>query len=770
MALADCPRGDEAWREALGAARAEERLEELLERARELSDACPDDWEPAWTAGECLYRLRPPESADDYREALRRARLTEDATGVACSANRLGGIGFRTGVYDEAEAFFREALTAAEEAGRADLEAFARNNYAGLLLEMGRHVDARNELERAAAGLEALGMTDAARAARYNRATIFLELGDAVAARDVLHEVQKDAAEAGDEETVHDAALSLGKLELALGAYDEAATRFRDALDGPADTAVLAGIGLGRVALAQGDHESAHDRFAEAAERAGEQGRLVERIARARQADAAMRAGRVEQAQAMLEEIDAAAREVGAEQLDWVVPALLGKLRLHQGDYEAAIEALERATTVIEQGRADLDPAGSGLYFLRERADVYVDLAAAIAASSKSAAGAERVLRIARAVQARALRHALSGKSPSAGELDESIDLTTIQRGLRPGELLLNYLVGEDRGLLLAIGDEERFFVPLPGRGPLAGDVSTYGRWIRSASGGTTATPDDGREAGVRLRRTLLDAVRSRASGIRRLYVVPDRELALLPFAALPLDDGSFVGQTTEIALLPMAAPPPRPGARSGAAARRPVLLAGGPDLTGSEFAPLPWSSYELSELRSVWGEQGSRLLHGTELTQDALTGLLTEGSFPTLHLATHAVASSRDPRKCGVILSGGEHWGIDAIVDSGIDLGGEALVTLSACRTGVGELVPGEGVIGLVGSFFRAGARAVVASYWTVSDDATARLMIAFHRHLADGEEPVRALALASRELPAERPEYADPVYWAPFTIQLRP
>ena len=96
-----------------------------------------------------------------------------------------------------------------------------------------------------------------------------------------------------------------------------------------------------------------------------------------------------------------------------------------------------------------------------------------------------------------------------------------------------------------------------------------------------------------------------------------------------------------------------------------------------------------------------------------------------------------------------------------------DALVVLSACRTGVGELVPGEGVVGLARSFMEAGAAGIVVTHWPVDDAAAARLMVEFHRQLADGRSPATALAVARR---SRRAEGDLPRDWAPFEIVLRP
>lgn len=92
-------------------------------------------------------------------------------------------------------------------------------------------------------------------------------------------------------------------------------------------------------------------------------------------------------------------------------------------------------------------------------------------------------------------------------------------------------------------------------------------------------------------------------------------------------------------------------------------------------------------------------------------------------------------------------------------------LVTLSACQTGLGN-VSGEGVIGLSRAFFVAGARSVLVSLWSVSDDATKRLMAAFYeRYIRGGMTKTQALAAAMRDVRA-LPEFRSPRYWAPFIL----
>ncbi len=84
------------------------------------------------------------------------------------------------------------------------------------------------------------------------------------------------------------------------------------------------------------------------------------------------------------------------------------------------------------------------------------------------------------------------------------------------------------------------------------------------------------------------------------------------------------------------------------------------------------------------------------------------------------------------------------------LELDGQ-LVILSACRSASGELVEGEGVMGLARAFFQAGARAVIGSLWPLRDDEGAALAEELSRELARGRGVAGSLAVAQRRL-AER------------------
>jgi CHAT domain-containing protein len=92
-------------------------------------------------------------------------------------------------------------------------------------------------------------------------------------------------------------------------------------------------------------------------------------------------------------------------------------------------------------------------------------------------------------------------------------------------------------------------------------------------------------------------------------------------------------------------------------------------------------------------------------------------------------------------------------------------LVTLSACKTGLGQNVQGEGLVGLTRGFMYAGAKRVVVSLWSVNDLSTATLMQNFYQKmLKQGQNPVAAMRAAQLDMWKSG---KAPYYWAAFTVQ---
>ncbi len=101
------------------------------------------------------------------------------------------------------------------------------------------------------------------------------------------------------------------------------------------------------------------------------------------------------------------------------------------------------------------------------------------------------------------------------------------------------------------------------------------------------------------------------------------------------------------------------------------------------------------------------------------------------------------------------------------LDLRGLDLVVLSACQTGLGDVISGEGVFGLQRGFKKAGAKTILMSLNKVDDEATRILMVEFYRNLMNGKTKYQSLRDSQRYLrKVENGKYDDPKYWALFIM----
>jgi CHAT domain-containing protein len=148
-------------------------------------------------------------------------------------------------------------------------------------------------------------------------------------------------------------------------------------------------------------------------------------------------------------------------------------------------------------------------------------------------------------------------------------------------------------------------------------------------------------------------------------------------------------------------------------------------------------------------------------------------GEYRIVHFATHGMLNNIHPELSGIVLSlvdeaGQQQDGFLRLQDIyNLKLPAE-LVVLSACQTGLGKEIKGEGLIGLTRGFMYAGAPRVVASLWKVDDRATSELMKRFYQGLLGPEALRPAAALRQAQLSMwKQKQWRAPYYWAAFVLQ---
>ena len=142
------------------------------------------------------------------------------------------------------------------------------------------------------------------------------------------------------------------------------------------------------------------------------------------------------------------------------------------------------------------------------------------------------------------------------------------------------------------------------------------------------------------------------------------------------------------------------------------------------------------------------------------------------IHFATHGLLDSERPGLSALVFSIVDQQGkpqdgfLRANEIYNLNLPAD-LVVLSACQTGLGKEIKGEGLVGLTRGFMYAGAARVVVSLWKVNDKATADLMTKFYeKMLKQGQRPAAALRAAQVEMWKQK-QWQSPYYWAAFTMQ---
>jgi CHAT domain-containing protein len=151
-------------------------------------------------------------------------------------------------------------------------------------------------------------------------------------------------------------------------------------------------------------------------------------------------------------------------------------------------------------------------------------------------------------------------------------------------------------------------------------------------------------------------------------------------------------------------------------------------------------------------------------------------GHFNFIHIATHGMLNESFPDLSGLVFSpsfpGGDTTS-NPPKDDGILFSSElydlslnaGLVVLSACETGTGKLVRGEGLMSMTRSFLYAGIPNMVYSLWKVGDVSTHKLMVGFYKGILNGLSYSRALQQAKISLVGDE-KYAYPLFWGGFTL----
>jgi CHAT domain-containing protein/tetratricopeptide (TPR) repeat protein len=392
----------------------------------------------------------------------------------------------------------------------------------------------------------------------------------------------------------------------------------------------------------------------------------------------------------------------------------------------------------------------------------------------------------------------------------QGLNLRQIQEQviLDDNTVMLEFSLGENESYVWAVSRNSLKSYVLPPAGRIKEQAERLYEQLKTSPGSNQTVDAAARD----LAQTLLGPVAAELNG-QRLIVVPHRALNFIPFQVLsnpktnePLIASYEVINAPSASILAglSAEGRQRRGGRVLAAFGSPVFESNysvkanggqvdiaslqtidhgrwqqalrdieinGESFEPSRIQPLFFAGRELANLRDVVGEQQSMIAVDFDASRDNLLKTdLTQYSI--LHFATHGFLDPERPENSGLVLStmtrdGKAQNGFVSLQDVYQLRAPVSVVVLSACQTGLGKDVRGEGLIGLTRGFMYAGASSVVASLWKVDDEATAELMKRFYKNmLEDGMTPAAALREAQNSF-RQHPLWSAPYYWAGFTLQ---
>ncbi|HEU0224769.1 MAG TPA: CHAT domain-containing protein [Steroidobacteraceae bacterium] len=760
----------------------------IHDAVREFEDALaliPRDEEPASYA-HTLHNSALPlrilgrfdEAMEREHESARILRQLGDRDGEARALHALGLILMSTGEIERAAEPMRAASRLRGETGVRREQGITLINLAEIERAMGRH-DAAHELSRQALDM-LIAPHDRARGL-MSLARDHLAAGDDRLARQRLEAILALALPDTHRMRVM-AVVELALLELRAGRVDRGETHFRRAL------AVQESSGAD-VDLAQTLQRRAASRLG----RGDAAGALDD-------ATAALARFETIGLNALHAEARAAFRAAYRDAVELRIAALLERSSsLHEADDAEALRLRRAAFETSDRARAQLlaDTAPVSASFaprelLQERQHVYEQLAAKRQRHDRllesADPGLERAQVLAREMELlRARARLLDGRiarataGPAAGG-----------RGgpLAEGDQVAEFYIGRHRAWLFVVSGDDVEVHPLPSPAELdAGARELHRSWRRAAPGAA-----DRLAAARQLARRIfgpLGDIPPRG----RLLIVPDGALHLVPMAllaaqALPgLDAGAAVvipsvatlresgtAEAPPAATLAIIADPVYETGDPRVAALAPPALehAGGSARATGERAGLrrlPAAGVEARELAALVGDPDRLLaLVGPDASRSNVMQADLE-RYRFVHFAAHAFADARDPALAWLALSNVDVRG--ATVDGSLRLYDITqlrldadLVVLSGCDTALGREIAGEGPIGLSHAFLRSGARAVIATLWSVPDTSTAVLMREFYREMLQGGHAApHALARAQARL-RQQPRWSDPYYWAGFQL----
>lgn len=430
-----------------------------------------------------------------------------------------------------------------------------------------------------------------------------------------------------------------------------------------------------------------------------------------------------------------------------------------RGDLAGAFEAVEKARGRIE-AQALEDHALETPHPPTDHEDRITQLNLKLLGADNAAA-VNQVETALQETEAKADRPALATRTAT-----RPFSLRDVERHLKPGELVLEYVLADPVSWVLAITRTSVHKYDLASKTTIEAKCRQYRSTILARKSDPSASQD--------LFNTLIAPVQEYESS-RSIVIVADGALHLLPFSAL-MEHGSYILRDRPVSNSPSSTVLCLLRDREKSTLKDALQYVGvaaesGPSndrgsvvrAAEPQIAPLPGSTEEVEEVARNFPASNTVLL-GVNATETRFKSLPLS-QYRVLHLALHGYVDLQYPDRSALVFAPEKNGPDDGLLQvreiRQLRLDAR-LVTLSACDTGVGPIGAAD-VSNLMNAFIEAGSESVVAALWELDDRSATRLMTEFYRNLINRQD--RVLALRNAQL-AFIQEGLPPYYWAGFEI----
>lgn len=736
------------------------------------------------------------QAVDTFREAI---RVSEESADAAALGYHLLIATSRPDASVEAKLpQLDRALQLAHDIRDRQLEGRVRGARGAVQLLLKQYDAALQDLTAADSVLRVTGAARSRAAVNGNLGLLFTELGNYDRAEQYTSVSTELYRQVGNQHGVRTTLDGLGTLAMLRGDPALAVARHERVVAqtrtwGDKEYLREALVRLGLAGLARGHFEPAERHIREALS-IEVPGRPMDGLASAHAAlgDALRLTGRATDARReYLQALEMAPRTARTPTLTVRAHHGLGMLEASAGRPGAALAHYRIALAQIERERAAARQPDLQLTYFSQKSVLYVDaIEALVAAHSQTGSGVYlgEALAFAERAKARTLLDAVADRDAKPASDDPQSTIADLASALEPSDLFVEFVAGPSQSFAFTLRHDSTITVhQLPPRAALEKQIRAFREKVTRRPA-FDAGLDDVRRSGSRLYAALLAQALGSAADATRLIVVADGLLFYTPFEALTIaGTREFVGERFEVVRAASGS------VLSAIRARRPSAAAtaarfvgfGDPHVTGAaqpaaqlvralehdgfSFAPLPGSRREVEASAAAFRTAGARIYTGKAFTAKSV---LAELQRPNriVHFATHAVLDERVPDRSGIVLSTQTANGAPAILRAR-DVAGLRipvdLVALSACQTGLGRIVAGEGVLGLAWAFARAGVGSLMVTLWSVSDAASTSTMVAFYQALVAGQPKAAALRTARlKTIRGANPALRHPYYWAGYVL----